>query len=202
MKKLTYHQRMVFWIKSRLLICKRLFKNYFSKGIQKHRQILDATISTTLLSEIITPLYTETKDSELELQLGKIQNLRVCANYFNGTFIPKGQIFSFWQQLGRPSRSKGFVIGRELRQGCLIPTIAGGICQFTNSLYQAAKQSNMIIIERHGHTQKIEGATFGEGEDATVFWNYIDLRFQTTCDILLKAELTTENLVVQLARVT
>lgn len=194
----TPTQQFIFWIKSRILTLRRYVQNLLSP-VPYHKKASDHSI--TVLHEIRTPLYTETNPDELGLQLGKIENLRVAARTLDQIAVKNGEIFSFWRQIGRPTRAKGFVTGRELRQGCLIPTIAGGICQLSNSLYQVAKRSGMEIIERHGHTQQIEGAVFKAGEDATVFWNYVDLRFRTTQDVILLVKLTQDELIIQLGAV-
>ena len=75
---------------------------------------------------------------ERRLQLGKVQNLRLAAHAFDGLEIPAGEIWSFWRQLGRTTAARGFAEGRELREGCLIPTIGGGLCQISNALFDVA----------------------------------------------------------------
>jgi vancomycin resistance protein YoaR len=151
-----------------------------------------------LLSEVITALYPDDTAYERMLQLGKVQNLRVAAQRLNGLVIPEGRVFSFWAHIGRPTRAKGFVEGRELRQGCMIPTLAGGLCQMSNSLYRAAKEAGCEIVERHGHTAEVPGSPFPRGEDATVFWNYVDLRFRCLRDMSLSVKLDRDDLIVRL----
>lgn len=151
-----------------------------------------------LLSEVVTALYTDDDINERALQLGKVQNLRVAARTLNGIVIPAGKVFSFWAHIGRPTRAKGFVEGRELRQGCIIPTLAGGLCQMSNSLYCAAKAAGCEIVERHGHTAAIPGSPFPPGEDATVFWNYVDLRFRNSRGMALSVKLDRDSLIVRL----
>lgn len=194
----TPAQQFVFWIKSRILTLQRYARN-FLVPVRYHKKAYNH--STILLHEIRTPLYTETNPNELGLQLGKIENLRVAARTLDQIVVKNREVFSFWRQIGRPTRAKGFVTGRELRQGCIIPTIAGGICQLSNSLYQVAKCSGMEIVERHGHTQQVEGAAFKAGEDATVFWNYVDFRFRATRDVILVVKLTQDELIIQLGAV-
>lgn len=151
-----------------------------------------------VLSEVSTPLYTDGNPAERGLQLGKVQNLRVGARALDGVAIRAGEVFSFWAHIGRPTRAKGFVEGRELRQGCLIPTLAGGLCQLSNSLFQAAKRADCEIVERHGHSAPIPDSPFPPGEDATVFWNYVDLRFRPRRDMVLRVSLSASELVVRL----
>jgi hypothetical protein len=111
--------------------------------------------------------------------------------------LDTSKTFSFWKQIGRTSRLKGFVAGRELREGCIIPNIGGGLCQLSNALYDAAMQAGCEIVERHAHTQAIPGSLAEKGRDATVFWNYVDLRFRSSKPLRIEARLDAEDLVVQ-----
>lgn len=85
-----------------------------------------------------------------------------------------------------------------MRQGCIIPTLAGGLCQMSNSLYRAAREAGCEIVERHGHTAAIPGSPFPPGEDATVFWNYVDLRFRDTRAMSISVKLDRDSLIVRL----
>lgn len=149
------------------------------------------------LIESRTPLWTDTELAERHLQLGKVQNLRIAVRNLNGIVIPKGEVFSFWKQFGRASRSRGYAVGRELREGCLIPARGGGICQLSNALYDLALKSDCEVVERHSHTRIIPGSAAEAGRDATVAWNYIDLRFRPAADLRIEAMLTKDELVVR-----
>ncbi|MBW8735028.1 MAG: VanW family protein [Asticcacaulis sp.] len=153
-----------------------------------------------VLAEVATPLYGDSDPNERGLQLGKVQNLRVGARLIDGTRLDAGQIFSFWAQVGPPARARGFVEGRELRQGCIIPTVAGGLCQLSNSLYRAARTAGCEIVERHGHTAPIADSPFPPGEDATVFWNYVDLRFRARETMTVRVRLSADALIVRLEK--
>jgi vancomycin resistance protein VanW len=185
----------IFAAKSSLLKARRSITDLAS-GARRLRRA--SVAARPVLAEIVTALYTDGSPNERGLQLGKVQNLRVGARALDGLSIPAGEVFSFWAHIGRPTRAKGFVEGRELRQGCLIPTLAGGLCQLSNSLFQAAKQSGCEIVERHGHSAPIPDSPFPPGEDATVFWNYVDLRFRPERDMVLRVYLTADSLVVRL----
>jgi len=150
-----------------------------------------------IIAESITPLWTEKEPGEQFLQAGKIQNLRIAVRRLNGLHIPGHQIFSFWKQVGKTTRRKGFVAGRELREGCIIPNIGGGLCQISNALYDAALKANFEIIERHAHSQVVRGSLAEQGRDATVFWNYVDLRFKSPNPFQIEAILDAENLKIR-----
>jgi len=150
-----------------------------------------------LLAESSSSLWTDQSEVENSLQFGKVQNLRKACHRLHGVEVPAGQVFSFWKQIGRARRSAGYALGRELRQGCLIPSVGGGLCQLSNSLYDLALQSGCDIIERHGHSAVVPGSAAEQGRDATVFWNYVDLRFRPKQSILITAILNREKLVVR-----
>ena len=145
--------------------------------------------------ETRTPLYSAEADPAYEL--GKIQNLRVAASRLNGVHIPAGALFSFWRQIGRPSRRNGFVVGRMLKEGCIVPSIGGGLCQLSNALYQTALAANCEIVERHAHSRIVPGSAASEGTDATVAWNYVDLRFRPRVEMQLVVELSRDELIVR-----
>ncbi|MBI1184048.1 hypothetical protein GC194_07245 [bacterium] len=131
------------------------------------------------------------------LTAGKIQNLRIAAKKLNGIEVKANEVFSFWKHIGNPNIGSGFVVGREIREGCVVPTKAGGLCQLSNALYDAALNANFIIIERHRHTKIIKGSLAEQDRDATVKWNYVDLRFKSKYDFRIEVELDAENLTVR-----
>jgi vancomycin resistance protein YoaR len=102
------------------------------------RHSIDNTLTNKrIIAESRTPLWTEHEDSERILVAGKIHNLRLAIRRLNGVEVPAHGVFSFWKQVGRTSRFKGYIAGRELREGCLIPTIGGGLCQLSNARHES-----------------------------------------------------------------
>jgi len=172
----TRKQAAIFTTKVKVLQSLRMLEGL--KGhVRKHvksQELEDALV----IASSSTPLWTEEHAAERDLTAGKIQNLRVACLALNGIVIPADEVFSFWKQTGRTTRKKGYVIGRELREGCLIPNLGGGLCQLSNGLYNAALKAGFEIIERHAHSQQVPGSLAAVGRDATVFWNYVDLRFK------------------------
>lgn len=148
-------------------------------------------------AESRTLLYTPATPAEQALQAGKVHNLRLAARALHGRVIPAGEVFSFWANLGRATRARGFVAGRELREGCVIPNIGGGLCQLSNALYDLALQSGAEIVERHAHTRQVPGSQAAAGRDATVFWNYVDLRFRPAAATQLSVRLSGEELIIR-----
>ncbi|HYG31067.1 MAG TPA: VanW family protein [Allosphingosinicella sp.] len=188
----------VFWAKSRLLMLRRMARDAMAAEVRPARRLAGLPAGTFLLALDERPLYTLTEPRERDLELGKVQNLRVAAAAIDGTVIERGETFSFWRTAGRATRAKGYVIGRELRQGCMIPTIGGGLCQLTNALSRVAHAAGMEIVERHSHSARPDGLFVDGATDATVFWNYIDFRFRPSRTVRVGARLTETDLVVRL----
>ncbi len=189
----------IFSGKATVLKGRRAMHNHYGSPIVRHRPESTPTQLPPIAQSVaqsVTPLWTETIAAEQTLMIGKIQNLRVAIASIQGITIPAGQVFSFWAQVGAPTRSRGYVVGRELRQGCIIPSVGGGLCQLSNALYSAALDAGLAILERHAHSKVIPGSLAEVGRDATVFWNYVDLRFKAPYDLTIAAHLTQTDLVV------
>ena len=153
---------------------------------------------TPTASEARSPVWNQVAPAEFPLTAGKIENLRLAARALDGLEIPAGATFSFWRQLGRTTRRRGFTTGRELREGCLVPSTGGGLCQLSGLLYQAALEAGLEIVERHAHSRILPGSAAARGLDATVFWNYVDLRFRAPFHWRLEVRLDASELVVRI----
>lgn len=156
-----------------------------------------ALAEAPVLAESATPLWTESEPEERPLVAGKIHNLRLALRGIDGVEVPAGAVFSFWAQVGRATRRRGFVAGRELRGGCLVPSVGGGLCQLSNALYDAALNAGFEVVERHAHTRAVPGASAQRGRDATVFWSYVDLRFRAAAPFRVEARMDARTLTVR-----
>lgn len=189
-------QSLVFKGKSTLLQIKRGAENSLNPRLKSAR--FDKKLfEKSIIAESKTKLWTESEPEERFLLAGKIQNLRLAVKKLNGLEISANQVFSFWKQVGKANKLNGYVVGRELREGCIIPNVGGGLCQISNALYDAALQANFEIIERHAHTQVVAGSLAEVGRDATVFWNYVDLRFKSPNAFRIEAKLDAEHLILR-----
>jgi len=121
--------------------------------------------------------------SDLTLQQNKVTNLRIATVAFDCLTIQSGELFSFFKTLGAPCPAKGYLLGYEIHDGKPTASIGGGLCQVANMLYWLAMRLNFEIVERHHHSVDLfpdddRCVPFGLG--ATVFYNYLDLRFRNT----------------------
>jgi vancomycin resistance protein YoaR len=114
----------------------------------------------------------------------RVRNIRLAARRINNYTIRPGQIFSFNEVVGKRTPGKGYRTAKIIVQGQSEAGIGGGICQLSTTLYNAAKRSNLQIIERHSHS-KIVGYV-PKGYDAAVDYGYLDLKFKNTKNYPIK----------------
>jgi hypothetical protein len=190
----TRVEALAFFLKSHVFIARRLFRD-FQSPVRKH-PVGSLAMDAPVISEERSPLWTQTSPAELPLTAGKIQNLRLACSALDGVSVPGGEVFSFWRQMGRVTKRKGYVTGRELRSGCMVPSLGGGLCQISGLLHAAALKAGLEVLEKHTHSMSLPGAPLLPERDATVFWNYVDLRFRAPFAWQLNVRMTERDLVV------
>lgn len=196
-----------FGLRAARQVLRRAWRDLFALPVPRHAAVAAVDGATHLLAEQRSLLWTEAPASEVALVEGKVHNLRLARQCFDGIVVPAGGVMSFWRQLGRPTRRRGYVDGRELREGCAVPTPAGGLCQLSNALVRCAQAAGVEIVERHAHTARIvadgaaDGAAAAAALDATVFWNYVDLRLRPAFDLRIEVEMDARELTVRFLRV-
>jgi vancomycin resistance protein VanW len=117
-------------------------------------------------------------DADPRFEAGKRVNIALAAPRFDGLLLRPDRPLSFCRALGRPTRARGFVDGMELRGGCVVPSVGGGVCLLSNAIFAMALELGWTILERHGHSMQVMAPRRGEawGVDATVLWPHVDLR--------------------------
>jgi len=106
---------------------------------------------------------------------GRTDNLYVAAKYMNGTILAPGDVFSFNKVTGPRTFERGYSMAPVV--GGM--GIGGGVCQVATTIYNAALQANLEIVERHPHSIRV--GYVPPGRDATVT-NYIDFKFRNSTD--------------------
>lgn len=128
-----------------------------------------------------TPLFRPLAGLDPQLQVNKVVNLRLAVACLDGVVLQPGVTLSFWHEVGKPSRRRGFIDGMELRGGRIVAGVGGGLCQMTNLLYWMVLHTPLTVTERWRHlydvfpdTQRIQ--PFGSG--ATCAWPALDLQIE------------------------
>ena len=152
-------------LKERIRFAKhRELSNTFPYTCKKHKSLLRRKLG----------------NSDPQLQENKITNLKIATSKIDGVIIKPGETFSFWQLVGKTTEAKGYIEGMQLVMGEVKTGIGGGICQLANLLYWMALHTPSTITERHHHSFDPfpdSGRTLPFGSGASVFYNFIDLRF-------------------------
>lgn len=106
----------------------------------------------------------------------RTQNLRLAAMALDSQLIPPGQVFSFNDVVGERTEAVGYLPAFIFSDQVVIKGIGGGICQDSSTLFQAVLQAHLPIVERHTHSLPVTYAL--KGQDATVSFGILDLRFR------------------------
>jgi hypothetical protein len=193
----TRRSQAIFALKVTLLRARRGAVEFGRAPPRLARATADAGFDR-LVTQSVTPLWSDPSLAETAMQFGKVQNLRRAAAALDGRLLTPGAVFSFWRHVGRATPGRGFASGRMLREGCMVAAVGGGLCQLSNALYDVALGAGCRIVERHAHSQRVPGSAAAIGRDATVAWNYVDLRFEAPRPLRLSVKLDARDLVVSL----
>lgn len=103
-------------------------------------------------------------------------NIVRAARRLDGAVVLPGREFSLAAALGDTGPGQGWRQAQMIRGGVVEQAVAGGICQVSSTLYNAALSSGMQITERHAHSRPV--ASVPPGRDATLARGVADLRFR------------------------
>lgn len=119
-------------------------------------------------------------ESDMQLQVNKVTNLRIAISNIDGIIIKPGETFSFCKLVSLPTKRKGYLPGMELTFGEARAGIGGGICQISNLIHWLVIHSPLNVTERYHHSFDPfpdDGRVLPFGSGATVFYNYRDYQF-------------------------
>ena len=107
----------------------------------------------------------------------RVHNIKIGASKFNGVLIGPNEEFSFNKILGEVGPAQGYLPELVIKENKTIPEYGGGICQVSTTMFRAAVNSGMEILERHPHAFPVRYYN-PQGFDATVYLPSPDLRFK------------------------
>ncbi len=140
-----------------------------------------------------TPLFRQLPGVDPQLQRNKVVNLALAARRLDGVVLDPGVRLSFWREVGKPSRRRGFVDGLVLEHGKVAVGVGGGLCQMTNLLYWMTLHTPLSVVERWRHTYDVFPDTqrtqpFGSG--ATCAWPLLDLQIENQSSVPYRLSVT------------
>jgi len=107
----------------------------------------------------------------------RIHNINTAMKRFNGFTIKQGDTFSFNDQLGEVDGSTGYEKELVIKGIRTIPEYGGGVCQVSSTVYRAAIDGALPIVERKAHSYAV-GYYEPWGTDATIYPGIVDLKFE------------------------
>ncbi|MBI3955236.1 VanW family protein [Candidatus Gottesmanbacteria bacterium] len=132
---------------------------------------------------------------------GRIYNVALAASRINGRLVGPGEVLSFNDALGDVSASTGFQPAYIIKGGRTVLGDGGGVCQVSTTLFRAALNAGLPIIERFSHSYRVGyyEQDSPPGLDATVYSPSYDLKIKndTPHHILIQAETDTQNLTLE-----
>jgi vancomycin resistance protein VanW len=87
----------------------------------------------------------------------RVHNMRLATAMIHGVQPRAREILSLSRLVGEPSGERGFRAGPVVFRGGLASASGGGLCQIATTLYGAALQADLEILEKHGHSSDLWG---------------------------------------------
>lgn len=122
---------------------------------------------------------------DMRLQENKRTNLKLASDTINGLIIKPGETFSFWHQIGKPDRRRGYLEGLIITSSRVNSAIGGGLCQLANLIHWLVLNSPLTVTEIHHHSDALfpdSGRRVPFGTGTSVSWHNLDYRFTNDTD--------------------
>lgn len=112
-------------------------------------------------------------------------NIRIAIKAINGKVVQPGKTFSLNSATGRRTAAKGYKKAIVFMNGRQVYDLAGGVCQVSSTLFNAALLSNMTIVSRYNHSASV--AYVPKGRDAAVAYDAgKDFKFKNNLSVPVK----------------
>jgi vancomycin resistance protein YoaR len=106
----------------------------------------------------------------------RVQNIVAGSRQIDNTYLGAGEVFDFNSRV-KISAALGFVEGYIISGGTLAKDIGGGICQVSTTVWRAAYNAGLPIVQRNNHSYRVHYYD-PPGFEATVFSPYKNLKFK------------------------
>lgn len=110
----------------------------------------------------------------------RLTNIMLAAAAVSGRIILPGEEFSVNDATGPRTAAQGYKKAHVINAGVEDNGMAGGVCQVSGTLFNAAVRAGLTIVTRTPHTSKSQYLTLGQ--DATVDYGHKDLVLKNNTD--------------------
>ena len=110
----------------------------------------------------------------------RIYNVGLASERINSALVPPGEEVSFNKMVGEVSGATGYRPAYIISGGRTILGDGGGLCQVSTTMFRAAMDAGLPILERWGHAYRVSYYELNSkpGVDATVIAPSKDFRFK------------------------
>lgn len=143
---------------------------------------------STMLSSYYSNVYV-TYYSYYVNNKNRTTNLKIASKKINGTIIQPGETFDFNKVVGSRTAAKGYKKAHVFTgENSTTMGLAGGICQVASTVFNTALISNVKIVERHQHSQRVSYVPLGR--DAAISGNVQNFRWKNNTKYAIKIKMT------------
>ncbi len=151
--------------------------------------VVEPRTSREELEQVTDVLGTFTTDYS-DSASGRKTNVARGAELINGSVVYPGETFSVYGACGPLTEDNGYAEGTAYENGTTVPSVGGGICQVSTTLYNAVIRAELEIDERYGHSMMV--SYVDPSADAAIAGTYKDLKFTNNLDYPIYIEGATD----------
>jgi vancomycin resistance protein YoaR len=106
----------------------------------------------------------------------RASNIKLASSSIDSVVVKPGEVFSYNKTVGPTSRKYGYKLATVFIKGEKYEGYGGGVCQVSSTLYNAAANAGLTIIERHDHSRPVPYVE--KGKDAATSYGGVDFKFK------------------------
>ena len=124
----------------------------------------------------------------------RVNNLQLASKTINDFVLQPNETFSYNKTVGPTTKARGYKEAKIIVKGFEKKGYGGGVCQISSTLFNAATEAGLKIVERHPHSKKVYYVA--EGKDAATSQGSLDFKFKNTKDYPIQIKSTVEDGIV------
>ncbi len=124
------------------------------------------------------------------------KNVRNGMSLIDGTILYPGEEFSTYEKVSPFTEENGYYLAGSYRNGSVVETFGGGICQVSTTLYNAVLLSELEVTERHNHSMIVNYVDISA--DAAISGTTKDFKFKnnTAAPIYIESDISDSRKIV------
>ncbi len=128
----------------------------------------------------------------------RIKNIQIAAGNLNQTVLYPGEVISMNKAFLPRTYANGYREAGAYMSGKVVPAVGGGICQVSSTVYNAAMNSGLTVLERHPHSMPVHYLPLGMDPAISSGSNDLRIRNDYPFPVLFEAYTEGKNLTVNI----